>query len=163
MLLLVLVLATTSCSSGKGSEAQEEEAQRQRDEANAAYLGVLTSQIAFATWPAGYTPVVNRIYQRTTLDDVLITDPDRHAAVMVKQFQYCAWIFAWLDASASGATEPAATAMEILLDPDLYAEVDPGSREHLLGLARSAQLGDPTGLQSIVDQNCLPDDWLERS
>jgi hypothetical protein len=164
--LLASVLATSlvACSSGEDKKNDSSaETHRELEEANDAYMNELTNAIAAASWPANYAPMAGVIHQRSTAEDMLIPDPPRYASVMVKFYQHCAWSMAWLDANATGDAGRADAAMNVLLDPSLYSEIDPESRDYLLGLARDASLGDPTGLQNVVDQSCLPDDWIERS
>jgi len=160
-LLIVGLTACTSSGDTKGDQSADTQGEVQA--ANDAYLAALSEQVAAAEWPAGYMPDVDRMYERSTAEDMFIPDPDDYAKGAVGFFRQCAWSMAWLDANASGNTARADAAMRVLQDPALYAAVDEVSREHLLGLASKASLGDATGLNSFIEQNCLPLDWIVES
>lgn len=81
----------------------------------------------------------------------------------IGSFHVCAWFETWLDAYATGNSERASAALDIMLNfipnyetivPGFPDDVFVGDEKPYLSFGQAAALGDPTPIQSYVDGNC---------
>lgn len=122
------------------------------EELREAILAVLNTY----TWPPNYP--VSAEFIRSAMANPPNGDPLFQVGseyTALSTFHECGWWQTWLDAKESGDSNLEAQALDQILNVvPTSPTLDPGSAEHLRGIAAKAQLGDATGVISLVEANC---------
>lgn len=112
------------------------------------------------TWPEVYSPDIDAIAARTSSPDALIAD-DGATTNMLELFNMCIWYVTWNDGFTKGDSAAQREAMTVMQTTIPEYAKDEQQRAYFLDIATDAELGDPSGVQSIITNTCEPLDWIE--
>lgn len=82
------------------------------------------------------------------------------AEVMVASQAQCAWYDYWLEGQRDGddeAMDEAMAALDALSGSALFTLADPSYTDLIADIEERARLGDPSGIQQFIEQNCSSD------
>lgn len=160
IVVLLLTFATSCSPNADEKNDQSAETLEEVRVSAESYRNSLSEQLLAATWPEAYTPVSDKVFERTILPNSVFPDPGHYATMIVGLFQECAWNMEWLDAHAAADSDAEDAAMEMLTTTISNQGSDPESQEFTRKAAQSALLGDVAPMQQFVEQNCMPLNWL---